>query len=686
MGFLSSLFGVKDRTPSQQTVVQSQKLPPELAPFVKEILGEARDLYRSDIERGYDPYRGQMIAPLTGEEQQAMAGISGLVGTTKPFIEEALATYRTGAEKFTPETAQEYMSPYQRAVTDIEKREAQTNFERNIMPRFEAEAVKAGGLSGLGSRAGVEAAELQRGQSQLLADIEAKGLQSAFQNAQAQFAQQKARERQMAGDIGRTGPALFQAGLAERGAQQTVGEQKRQLAQSALDEAYGKFLEERAFPQQTLADYSGMVYGNPYARGSSFTQTTSGLPGAPSTGQQLLGLGLAGLNIYGAGTAGGNPFSAGRAIGNITGFKKEGGRLAGLSGLPVIKRQGGSYGQYFPKGYDPNREMMSQVQTTLSQKAPPPPPETVPVPSETVSVQEEEEVEVDPGLGVSPEETIESIMKVDSTPKKNRFKKIESMLDKFNKKYGVKPVDIDAERKAQEDVSISISEEQDRFEAEEANIAKTLLEQNKKAAAEGNDAQIFRNNMRAIKSAMESPTLATSVIDALAGAGEGAAELEKEIKETNKELDVQFQEQAKESRSRKSKNLLDKISRDEGIRQRLANLPEKERDKFIKGMVSLGTLEKVFAELDAAEATAKKDATEMYFKLAELGVKQARAIAGDAGLEASTLPELFRAVMAKAGFSKKVTEEIIRAAQDPDQPSSSILSKKDALKQIPNVQ
>ena len=685
MGFLSSLFGVKDRTPSQQTVVQSQKLPPELAPFVKEILGEARDLYRSDIERGYDPYTGQMIAPLTGEEQQAMAGISGLVGTTKPFIEEALATYRTGAEKFTPETAQEYMSPYQRAVTDIEKREAQRQFERNVMPRFEAEAVKAGGLSGLGSRAGVEAAELQRGQSQLLADIEAKGLQSAFQNAQAQFAQQKARERQMAGDIGRTGPALFQAGLAERGAQQTVGEQKRQLAQSALDEAYGKFLEERAFPQQTLADYSGMVYGNPYARGSSFTQTTSGLPGAPSTGQQLLGLGLAGLNIYGAGTAGGNPFSAGRAIGNITGFKKEGGRLAGLSGLPVIKRQGGSYGQYFPKGYDPNREMMSQVQTTLSQKAPPPPPETVPVPSETVSVQEEE-VEVDPGLGVSPEETIESIMKVDSTPKKNRFKKIESMLDKFNKKYGVKPVDIDAERKAQEDVSISISEEQDRFEAEEANIAKTLLEQNKKAAAEGNDAQIFRNNMRAIKSAMESPTLATSVIDALAGAGEGAAELEKEIKETNKELDVQFQEQAKESRSRKSKNLLDKISRDEGIRQRLANLPEKERDKFIKGMVSLGTLEKVFAELDAAEATAKKDATEMYFKLAELGVKQARAIAGDAGLEASTLPELFRAVMAKAGFSKKVTEEIIRAAQDPDQPSSSILSKKDALKQIPNVQ
>lgn len=45
------------------------------------------------------------------------------------------------------------MSPYQRAVTDIEKREAQTQFEKNIMPRFEAEAISAGGLSGLGTRA-----------------------------------------------------------------------------------------------------------------------------------------------------------------------------------------------------------------------------------------------------------------------------------------------------------------------------------------------------------------------------------------------------------------------------------------------------------------------------------------------------------------------------------------------------
>ena len=343
MGFLSSLFGVGSRTPRTETVVQAQKLPEEISPFVKEILKEAQDLYKGEIERGYDPYTGQMIAPLTGDEQQAMAGISGLVGTTKPFIEEALGTYRTGAEKFTPETAQEYMSPYQRAVTDIEKREAQTAFERTARPAFEKRAVDAGGMSGLGTRAGVEAAEMQRGQSQLLADIEAKGLQSAFQNAQAQFAQQKARERQMAGDVGRTGPALFQAGLAEQGALQTVGQQKRELAQSALDEAYGKFLEERAFPQQTLADYSGMVYGNPLSAMPTQTTTTTGMPGAPGIGQQMLGLGLQGLNIYGAGTMGGTQgFNWGAAFNPYAKKRAGGGRLSGLSNLPVIRRQSGS--------------------------------------------------------------------------------------------------------------------------------------------------------------------------------------------------------------------------------------------------------------------------------------------------------------------------------------------------------
>jgi hypothetical protein len=326
MGFLSSLFGVKDRTPATSTNVVSQKLPAEIAPAVTRAVDEATAIFEAEKARGYDPYTGETIAPFTPEEQQAMAGIAGLVGTATPLVQESLETYRTGAEKFTPETAQEYMSPYQRAVTDIEKREAGRQFDVAQQVR-DAQAAEAGAGSLMGTRSAILEAEAARNQQQLLSDIEARGLQSAFTNAQQQFAAQKARERQMAGDVARTGTGLLQAELAEQGALQTVGEQKRQLGQSALDEAYARFLEERNFPQQNLADFTQTIYGNPLSRMPTSTTTRSALPGAASPAQQALGLGLSGLNIFGMGGG----FDGGFSMKNL--FKAKGG--------PLIEAQSG---------------------------------------------------------------------------------------------------------------------------------------------------------------------------------------------------------------------------------------------------------------------------------------------------------------------------------------------------------
>ena len=347
MGILSSLFGIGGTGKQATTtkVIQSQ-IPEELSPFVKEILGESKALYDADIARGYDPYTALTTAPFTAEQLQAQEDIKGLRGTQAPFIQEALGIQREGAEKFTPEVAQEYMSPYQRAVTDIEKREAQTAFERTARPAFEKRAVDAGGMSGLGTRAGVESAEMQRGQSRLLADIEARGLQSSFQNAQQQFAQQKAREQTLAANIGRTGPALFGATLAEAGAAEGVGAERRDLAQTGLDEAYFKFLEEQQYPQKTLAQYESSVYGNPVLGTPTRTVTSTGTPYQPSMGQNLLGMGLTGLNIYGMGGGfkPGGQFSTQTALNKVFG-SKSGGTIGGLSGLPVVRRQAGTYGR-----------------------------------------------------------------------------------------------------------------------------------------------------------------------------------------------------------------------------------------------------------------------------------------------------------------------------------------------------
>ena len=331
MGFLSSLFGSSKSQPSTSTVIQSQKLPPEIAPAVKKVVDEAEAIYDAEKAAGYIPYEGATLAPFTAEEEAAQVGLAGLVGTQQPFIDESLGLTRAQTQAFTPEIAQQFMSPYQRAVTDIEKREAQRVFERDVQPSLEAKAIQqGGGMSGLGTRAALEASEAQREQGRLLADIEARGLQSAFQDARSAFEQQKAREANAAAAIGRAGAETFKSGLAEQGVLQTVGEEKRDLAQSALDEEYFKFLEEREFPQQRLSEYSGFVYGNPLNRIPTQSTNTTGTPFQPSFGRQLLGIGSTLGSAFLGSNTGSNIFA------KAVGLAKGGGGIASL-----VKRKGG---------------------------------------------------------------------------------------------------------------------------------------------------------------------------------------------------------------------------------------------------------------------------------------------------------------------------------------------------------
>ena len=332
MGFLSSLFGYEDK-PEVTSKVSS--IPEELKPYVDEAMKDTQALYRQRLDEGYTPYTGDTIAGLTPEQIASQEGLKSLVGTQVPFQQEALGMFRGGAERFTPETAKQFMSPYQRAVIDQEKEQAQRQYERTKRPQFEADAVRAGGMSGLGSRAAIESAEREDLQARLLADIETKGLQAAYKDAQAQFTNQKARERTMGTDVATAGGNIFSAGLAEQGLLKGIGEEKQDLAQSALDEAYLKYVQERQFPEQQIARYQSSIYGNPLLTSRNNFSQQSTQPQA-SMGKSLLGLGMTGLKAFGAGggfTPGG--FSLG---GLFPANKAMGGQVGGL---PTLYRENG---------------------------------------------------------------------------------------------------------------------------------------------------------------------------------------------------------------------------------------------------------------------------------------------------------------------------------------------------------
>ena len=125
MAVLSSLFGRNEVAPAVGAqMISATELPPELRPYYKDILTKSQALYNDRTSQGYKPYQGPTLAEFTPEQQQVQTGIAGLVGSGTPVYQEAMGMTREAATPYTAAQVEEYMSPYQQAVTDIEKREA----------------------------------------------------------------------------------------------------------------------------------------------------------------------------------------------------------------------------------------------------------------------------------------------------------------------------------------------------------------------------------------------------------------------------------------------------------------------------------------------------------------------------------------------------------------------------------
>lgn len=269
----------------------------------------------------YIPYSGARVAGLT-PEQKAVYGEIGTMGTPEQFGQAGETL--TGAERFgaagalgamgydpgtfTGDTAKTYMSPYQQAVTDIAKREAAT--EAAMMNRqLAGQAAKAGAFGG--SRFGVEQALLGSKLAQNLTDIQTKGSQEAYLNAQQQYERDRAaglqgaqlnlQGAQFGAQTGLSaaqqrqglGTALQTADLQRLAAQEAAGKAQQDQQQAELNTAYNQFLEQRDWEKNQLGFLSGIIRGTPFSTSQTGTTTAP----APSTTSQLAGLGIAGVGL-----------------------------------------------------------------------------------------------------------------------------------------------------------------------------------------------------------------------------------------------------------------------------------------------------------------------------------------------------------------------------------------------------
>ena len=302
---------------------QTQSAPEYLQPYMSQLL----QFGQQATTQPYTPYTGQRIAETSplyqyGAEQLAnqtpspytdAAGLSAVgaydqlkESTSGPTWSEANGPATTDIWT-QPGIANAYMNPYVTGVLDIQTREANLEASKRL-EKMRADSSARGAFGG--SRSGIMEGEWDKNLGQNLADIQAKGLNEAYQQGRTQFNADEARQLE-AWRLGGSqwsneqnnavGVANAKTGLG--GLMASVGDKdfstNRQIIQDImnlglteegrrqkeLDLDYGDFQEQRGYPWQQLQNYAGLIYGTP------FKQTDSAVANAaPNWLNQMAGI------------------------------------------------------------------------------------------------------------------------------------------------------------------------------------------------------------------------------------------------------------------------------------------------------------------------------------------------------------------------------------------------------------
>jgi len=273
-------------------------VPTDYKSGLSDVLAESKNIYEAKKAQGYMTYPGAQIAGFSPEEQAAMTGIAGMVGQGQQYFAPAAGLYAGQAQQFTPQTAQQYMSPYQQAVVDVEKREAIRQSQRPMQDIGSA-AVTAGGFGG--SRQAILEAEAGRNLQTQLGNIQTKGQQASFENAQKAFEAQKKREQIAATGLTSLGQLAPRQQLTELTALSGIGEAQRGMTQQGLDLAYQNFQQQQQLPYDLLGQYQATLYGYPYQSTQQYQPKAQA-----SSSQNLAAVLGAGAKVFGGGGFGFN--------------------------------------------------------------------------------------------------------------------------------------------------------------------------------------------------------------------------------------------------------------------------------------------------------------------------------------------------------------------------------------------
>ncbi len=198
-----------------------------------------------------------------------------------------------------PEQTAMYMSPYAQNVIDVNKAEALRDAQKGLLSGNLAAARQ--GTYG-GARQLLSQTEQERNLQTKLGNIQATGLQNAFDAAQKAQLAQAAGYGQLGQTYGQLGQTYGALGTAQQASdidrlktQGAFGDLQRGVQQQQLDAQYQDLMSRLNYPLTSIETMSNLARGVPLTQtATSGAQTTP----PPSFASQLAGMGLTGLSLY----------------------------------------------------------------------------------------------------------------------------------------------------------------------------------------------------------------------------------------------------------------------------------------------------------------------------------------------------------------------------------------------------
>lgn len=273
IGAVGALGAAAINKSGAKTGTQTTADSPETQQAVNSALTQAETI----SQRAYTPYGGQVVAPMSSNEQQAYSQASpdSALNTAAASNYGKATSALDSVSDYNSSTVGKYMDPYVSAVLTPQLNQENINYQQSRNTLLNS---KAGAFGG--DRSALEEGQLDYQHGQNTSAMTGKAYSDAYGNAQTAFFADQSKKINAANAYDQVGGDQSKLNTQQVQDLMATGQVSRALNQSQLDFNYSQFVENRDWSVNNLQPLLQAIGA---AKGTNITTTKYGAPSNPAS-------------------------------------------------------------------------------------------------------------------------------------------------------------------------------------------------------------------------------------------------------------------------------------------------------------------------------------------------------------------------------------------------------------------